>query len=66
MTIVVTGATGQLGHGVVDALLSRGVEAGDVLATGRNPEALADLAGRGVRTQRLDFSDVDAERVRRG
>ena len=60
MTIVVTGATGQLGHGVVDALLARGVEAGDVLATGRNPEALADLAGRGVRTQRLDFSAVEA------
>ncbi len=59
MAIVVTGATGQLGRGVVEALLARGVEPGDVLATGRRTEALADLAERGVRTQRLDFSDVD-------
>ena len=59
MAIVVTGATGQLGHGVVESLLARGVEPGGVLATGRNTDALADLAGRGVRTQRLDFSDVD-------
>lgn len=60
MAIVVTGATGQLGRGVVESLLARGVEPSEVLATGRNTDALADLAGRGVRTQRLDFSAVDS------
>jgi NAD(P)H dehydrogenase (quinone) len=59
MAIVVTGATGQLGRGVVESLLARGVEPREVLATGRNTDALADLAGHGVRTQRLDFSAVD-------
>ncbi|MCW2818958.1 MAG: NmrA family protein, partial [Marmoricola sp.] len=61
MAIVVTGATGQLGRGVAEALLERGVEPAEVVATGRRTEALADLAERGVRTQRLDFSDVGAD-----
>ncbi|GAB3652687.1 SDR family oxidoreductase [Nocardioides korecus] len=61
MAIVVTGATGQLGRGVVEALLARGVDPGEVVATGRRTEALADLAERGVRTRRLDFAAVDGD-----
>ncbi|MCW2846106.1 MAG: NmrA family protein [Marmoricola sp.] len=61
MSIVVTAATGQLGRLVVERLLARGVPAGDVLATARRPEALADLEAQGVRVAGLDYDDVDDE-----
>jgi NAD(P)H dehydrogenase (quinone) len=57
MTIVVTGATGQLGRLVVEALLSRGVPADRIVATGRRIEALADLRARGVGVRRADYTD---------
>ena len=47
MSIVVTGATGQLGRLVVEALLQRGVAAEQIIATGRRTEVLGDLADRG-------------------
>ncbi len=55
MSIVVTGATGQLGRLVVEELLARGVDPADVVAGGRSLERIADLAERGVRTVRVDF-----------
>ncbi|MGG7465409.1 SDR family oxidoreductase [Plantibacter sp. YIM 135347] len=55
--LVVTGASGQLGHHVVESLLARGVDAGRIVATGRRTEALEDLAAKGVTTARLDFAD---------
>ena len=33
MSIVITGATGQLGYHVVEALLERSVPAGEIVAT---------------------------------
>jgi len=57
MSIVVTGATGHLGRLAVEALLRRGVPAGEVVATGRRTEALADLADRGVVVRRADYDD---------
>jgi NAD(P)H dehydrogenase (quinone) len=57
MSIVVTGATGQLGRLVVEALLQRGVPAEQIIATGRRTQALGDLAGRGVVVRRADFND---------
>jgi NAD(P)H dehydrogenase (quinone) len=57
MSIVVTGATGQLGRLVVEALLQRGVPAEQVIATGRRTEVLGDLADRGVVVRRADFND---------
>jgi NAD(P)H dehydrogenase (quinone) len=57
MSIVVTGATGHLGRLVVEALLDRGVPGGQIVATGRRTEALADLAERGVVVRRADFDD---------
>ncbi len=57
MSLVVTGATGQLGRHVVESLLARGAEPGDVVATGRDPQRLADLAERGVDVRRADYSD---------
>jgi NAD(P)H dehydrogenase (quinone) len=57
MSIVVTGATGHLGRLVVESLLARGVAAADIVATGRNVGAIADLAGRGVTVRHADFDD---------
>ncbi|MCW2612926.1 MAG: NAD(P)-dependent oxidoreductase [Cryptosporangiaceae bacterium] len=57
MTIVVTGATGQLGRLVVESLLDRGVPAAEIVAAGRSTDKIADLADRGVRVRRIDFTD---------
>jgi NAD(P)H dehydrogenase (quinone) len=57
MSIVVNGATGQLGRLVVEELLARGGGPRDVVAGGRSVELLADLADRGVRTARIDYDD---------
>jgi NAD(P)H dehydrogenase (quinone) len=57
MSIVVTGATGHLGRLTVESLLARGVPAGQIVATGRRVETLADLQDRGVTVRRADFSD---------
>jgi NAD(P)H dehydrogenase (quinone) len=60
VSIVVTGATGQLGRLSVEALLRRGVPAGQIVATGRNTGKLADLAdlaGLGVSVRRADFDE---------
>jgi NAD(P)H dehydrogenase (quinone) len=57
MSVVVTGATGQLGRRVVESLLERGVPAGDITATGRSSERLADLAARGVTVVAADYKD---------
>ena len=57
MSMVVTGATGQLGRLVVEALLQRGVPAEQIIATGRRTEVLGDLADRGVVVRRTDFND---------
>ncbi|MGN7201118.1 SDR family oxidoreductase [Arthrobacter sp. SAFR-044] len=58
MSIVVTGATGQLGRHVLEALLERGVPAGDIVAAGRSVDKLAGFAGRGVRVQPMDYADA--------
>jgi NAD(P)H dehydrogenase (quinone) len=58
MTIAIIGATGKLGGLTIDALLERGVPAGDILALGRNASRLATLAERGLRTAVIDVNDV--------
>lgn len=60
MTIAIIGATGQLGALTIDALLERGVPAGELLALGRNTERLQSLADRGLRTAVIDLDDRDA------
>lgn len=57
MSIVITGATGNLGRHVVAALLERGVPAGDIVAAGRSLEKLAGFAERGVRVMGMDYAD---------
>jgi NAD(P)H dehydrogenase (quinone) len=57
MSIVVTGATGQLGRLIVKHLLSRGVAPAEITAVGRNADRLADLAQSGVGTAIIDYND---------
>ena len=57
MTVVVTGATGQLGRLVVESLLRRGADPGEVVATGRNTDRLAEVAALGVRTAVADYTE---------
>jgi NAD(P)H dehydrogenase (quinone) len=55
--IVVTGATGQLGRLIVEALIARGLAPSDVVAVGRSAEKLAALGGSGIRTAVADYGD---------
>ncbi|HWU58774.1 MAG TPA: NAD(P)H-binding protein [Microbacteriaceae bacterium] len=54
--IIITGATGKLGSQIVEKLLMR-LPAEEVGVSVRNPEHAANLAARGVRVRRGDFSD---------
>lgn len=58
--VTVLGATGHTGRMTVDALLRRGAE---VLACGRNEDALREIAGRGVATRAVDVADEAAVRA---
>lgn len=51
--LLVTGANGQLGRGVVEELLRLGAKR--VVAATRTPEKLDDLRGRGVEVRAADF-----------
>ncbi|MDQ0075714.1 SDR family oxidoreductase [Arthrobacter oryzae] len=57
MSIVIAGATGQLGRLVVEELLHRGVPGGEIVAGGRSATQLAELAGLGVKTASVDYND---------
>ncbi len=54
--LVVTGATGQLGRLVVNELL-RTEPASSIVAAVRDPAKAADLAARGVRVRRADYTE---------
>ena len=58
MSIVVTGATGHLGRLIVEALLRDATPASEIVAAGRNVDKLNDLAARGVRVARIDYTDA--------
>lgn len=54
--IIVTGATGQLGHAIVERLLDR-VPAGQIGVSVRDPQQAQDLEERGVQVRRGDFGE---------
>ncbi|MFF0489515.1 SDR family oxidoreductase [Nocardia sp. NPDC004068] len=58
MTVAVTGASGQLGRLVVEALIRRG--AGPIVAIVRDPAKVADLAERGVEVRQASYADAEA------
>lgn len=57
-TLLVTGASGQLGRRVVELLLE--ADAGTIIATTRTPEKLADFSERGVVVRHADFNEPDS------
>lgn len=57
MSILVTGANGQLGRLVIDNLLARSVPAAEIVAGVRTPSKAADLAERGMQVVQLDYDD---------
>lgn len=57
--IVITGANGQLGRGIVEHLLER-VPASSVGVSVRDPGKAAALAERGVRVRNGDFADAES------
>ncbi|GIM93773.1 SDR family oxidoreductase [Paractinoplanes toevensis] len=60
MSIVVTGASGQLGRLTVEALLNRGVPASGIVATSRDVTKIKDFADRGVDVRQADFAEPDS------
>lgn len=58
MTVAVTGASGQLGRLVVEALLKDGSQ--PVVAVVRDPAKVADLAARGVEVRVASYDDPEA------
>ncbi|WP_353953146.1 SDR family oxidoreductase [Knoellia sp. S7-12] len=57
-TILVTGATGQLGRLAIDSLVTRGVVPGDIVAFVRDASKASDLAERGVDVRVGTFEDA--------
>lgn len=62
MLIAVTGATGQLGRLVIDALLARGVPAKSIVATARNATKAENLGSQGVSVRICDYDRADTLR----
>ncbi|TIT47539.1 MAG: KR domain-containing protein, partial [Mesorhizobium sp.] len=57
-TLLVTGASGQLGRSVINHLLDTfEIPAARIIATTRTPANLADLSARGVTVRAADFDD---------
>jgi NAD(P)H dehydrogenase (quinone) len=54
-TLLVTGASGNLGRRAVELLLE--AKAGKIIAGTRNPSKIADLAAKGAETRKVDFDD---------
>jgi NAD(P)H dehydrogenase (quinone) len=57
MSIVITGATGQLGRLVVEQPMAAGTPPDTIIATGRDTDELTALARDGVTVRRADFAD---------
>jgi NAD(P)H dehydrogenase (quinone) len=55
MSIIITGATGQLGRMIIADLLAAGVPADEITAVARSKEKAADLVARGVRLHVADY-----------
>jgi NAD(P)H dehydrogenase (quinone) len=58
MSLIITGASGQLGRRTAELLLDTdGIDPTEVVLMTRSPDKLADLAGRGAQIRNGDFSD---------
>ncbi len=54
--IFVMAATGEVGGATVHALLRQGVDPSRVIAGGRNPDKMRELAGAGVQIRQADYN----------
>jgi NAD(P)H dehydrogenase (quinone) len=54
-SLLVTGASGQLGRLVIESLLD--MQVGHIIATTREPSKLADLAAKGVEVRAANFDE---------
>jgi NAD(P)H dehydrogenase (quinone) len=59
MTVIVTGASGHLGRLVANELLER-IPATELVVVSRHPQALGNLADRGVTVRHGDFDEPDS------
>lgn len=57
--IAITGATGQLGHQVIDHLLNQGVPADQIIAVDRESPAAAKLVAKGVEIRFADYNQPE-------
>ncbi|PHH48850.1 SDR family oxidoreductase [Pluralibacter gergoviae] len=57
--IAITGATGQLGHLVIEAQLKT-QPAGQLVAIARNPQKAQDLSDKGIQVRQADYADQAA------
>jgi NAD(P)H dehydrogenase (quinone) len=57
MSIVITGASGQLGRGVVEKTLENGVDPKQLILVTRTPKSLDEYAARGAQVRYGDFDD---------
>ncbi|WP_061090803.1 SDR family oxidoreductase [Escherichia marmotae] len=57
--IAITGATGQLGHNVIESLLQT-VSASQIVAIARNPEKAHALSAQGISVRQADYGDEAA------
>lgn len=55
--ILVTGATGKLGHFIVNGLLEKGALASELAVLARNPESASDFAKLGIDVRKGDYGD---------
>ncbi|MCC3154182.1 SDR family oxidoreductase [Hymenobacter sp. BT770] len=55
--IVITGATGHLGHATIEALLAAGVAPTSIVALARTPDKAAALHALGVQVRAGDYND---------
>lgn len=60
MSIVITGATGQLGNLVIKHLLDRKVPANQIVAVARNVEKASALADLGIEVRHGDYNDRES------
>ncbi|MFY1675279.1 SDR family oxidoreductase [Plantactinospora sp. WMMB334] len=60
MSIVITGATGQLGRLIIADLLGAGVPAGGITAVARSKEKAADLVAQGIGLHVADYDEPES------
>ena len=59
-SILITGATGQLGKATIDFLIQKGIAANQISALARSAEKAADLSAKGIKIKIGDYLDYSS------